>query len=235
MFDLKALPTLRRMWMKMANIPEARRGWLLEDCDEVPADVISRIHKWMSVLNDGQVIRASGSKQCGRGLLLWGEPGHGKTTLALSVIQEIMMTFKLDPFKVEEGHVLLRPCYFSTFNDILDLKGKSMDNEMTDDEHMIYQGILGECENDAYNIRVLVIDDLGKEHTGANAANSGPVAWRSSLFHHILRTRFNHGLSTIVTTNIKLDNWGAAFGDATESFAQEAFYYLPIITTDLRK
>jgi len=51
-----------------------------------------------------------------------------------------------------------------------------------------------------------------------------------------LRTRFNHGLPTIVTTNIKLENWAASYGDATESFANEAFYYLPMVATeDLRK
>lgn len=235
MFDINALPSLRRMWIKMANIPEARLGWVLSDCDDVREEDIGRINKWITALNNGDVIRASGSKLCGKGMLFWGEPGHGKTTLALSVIQEIMTTFKLDPFKVETGRVLLRPCYFSTFNDVLDLKGKQMDNNMTDDERLVYQGLLGECENDAYNIRVFVIDDLGKEHVSVNAVNSGPMAWRSSFFHHVLRTRFNHGLSTIVTTNIELKNWGSAFGDATESFAREAFYYLPIVTSDLRK
>lgn len=233
MYNLKDISTVRRMWITMANIPEARRGWLLDDCSDVDGGTLSRIRAWIKSVNDGQIIRAAGSKVCGKGILLWGEPGHGKTTLALSIIQDVMTTFKLEPFNVEDGRVLLRPCYFATFNDILDLKGKSMDHEMTDEESLIYQGILGECQNDAYNIRILIIDDLGKEHTGGPA--SGPTAWRSSLFHHILRTRFNHGLPTIVTTNIKLESWDSNFGDATQSFANEAFYYLPIETTDLRK
>lgn len=232
MYNLTSIPSTRRMWVKMANVPEARRGWLLSDCSDVQNTTIDHIRKWIDSVNNGDVIRAPGSKRCGKGLLLWGEPGHGKTTLALSVIQEVLTTFKLEPFKVDQGHVLLRPCYFATFNDILDLKGRSMSDELTDDEKLLYQGILGECENDAYNIRILIIDDLGKEHTGTA---QGATAWRSSLFHHILRTRFNHGLPTIVTTNIERDNWGSSFGDATESFAKEAFYYLPIITTDLRK
>lgn len=223
------------MWVTMANIPGARRGWVLNDCTEVPEDDMTRVRTWIKAVSDGKVIRAVGSKQCGKGLLLWGEPGHGKTTLALAIIQEIMTTFKLEPFAIEPKHVLLRPAYFATFNDILDLKGKQMDNSLTDDELLVYQGITGECPNDAYNIRVLIIDDLGKEHTSANGAGSGPMAWRSSQFHHILRTRFNNGLPTIVTTNIKLEKWSASFGDATESFANEAFYYLPIETSDLRK
>ena len=87
----------------------------------------------------------------------------------------------------------------------------------------------GECEDDAYNIRVLIIDDLGKEHTTLSG-------WQSSVFHDILRTRFHHGLPTIVTTNIRLENWASEYGDATESFANEAMYYLAVVTdNDLRK
>jgi hypothetical protein len=53
----------------------------------------------------------------------------------------------------------------------------------------------------------------------------------------VLRTRFNKGLPTIVTTNIKLEDWAALYGDATESFANEAFVYIPIASSsgDLRK
>jgi hypothetical protein len=100
----------------------------------------------------------------------------------------------------------------------------------TDDEEVIYQGILGECLNDAYNIRLLIIDDVGKEH----ASLSG---WQKNMLHHVLRTRFNNGLPTIVTTNIKLKDWAGLYGDATESFANEAFVYVPInsVKGDLRK
>jgi len=227
-YKLEDVSNIRRMWIKMANIPAARRGWLLDDCDEVNAESHSRINTWLNILSRGNVIRASGSKQCGKGLLLWGEPGHGKTTLALSIVQEILTTFSLSPFKVEQGHVLLRHAYFATFNDILDLKGKTIDNSATDDEELLFKGMLGECANDAYNIRVLIIDDLGKEHKSLSG-------WQANMFHHVLRTRFNNGLPTIVRTNIDLKNWGAVYGEATESFAREAFFYLPVVTSDLRK
>lgn len=229
MFKLEDLKVRRRTWVQMANIPKARTGWTLNDCVDIEGADIDRIRKWLNVVEAGKVIRAVGSKGCGKGLMFYGTPGHGKTTLALSVIQEVMATFPLSAFDVEEGSPLIRPCYFSTFNDILDLKGSMMDGP-TDDESVIYQGMLGECKNDAYNIRLLVIDDVGKEHSSLSG-------WQKNMLHHVLRTRFNNGLPTIVTTNVELADWAGLYGDATESFAHEAFTYFGITSTsgDLRK
>jgi DNA replication protein DnaC len=229
MFNVKDLKVRRRSWVQSASIPSARVGWTVEDCVDVDKDDIESIRRWMSTVESGKVIRAVGSKFCGKGLLLYGQPGRGKSTLALAVIQDMMRTFPLEAFAPAEHGVVIRPCYFATFNSILDLKGSLM-GDPSIEEQIIYNGILGECQDDAYNIRVLIIDDLGKEH----ASLSG---WQKNLLHHVLRTRFNNGLPTIVTTNIKRDDWGGLYGDATESFANEAFVYMPIAVTkgDLRK
>ena len=229
MFKLEDLKIRRRSWVQMANIPTARLGWTLDDCAEIYDEDVTMIKKWLAAVKDKKVVRAVGSIGCGKGLMFWGTPGHGKTTLALSVLQEVMSTFPLEAFDVKDNSPLIRPCYFVTFNDILDLKGALMDGP-TDDLEVIYSGILGECRNDAYNIRILVIDDIGKEH----ASLSG---WQKNLLHHDLRTRFNNGLPTIVTTNIALEDWASLYGDATESFANEAFGYMPIKSKsgDLRK
>lgn len=229
MFKLEDIKPVRRMWLKVAGIPKARLGWTLEDCSEVSSSRLDDINRWLHYVRNGDVILSTGNKRCGKGLLLWGEPGHGKTTLALSIVQELLTKFPADIFKASEGHTLIRPCYFATFNDIIDLKGNLIGGNVKEDKELLYQGMLGECEDDAYNIRLLIVDDLGKEHSSLSG-------WQSSLFHHLLRTRFNNGLPTIVTTNIKLENWASSYGDATESFANEAFYYLPIaVTEDLRK
>jgi DNA replication protein DnaC len=226
-FKLDDLKIRRKAWVKAANINPNRLGWLLDDCTVIQDDDRKTIDTWMDALERGEIVRSAGNPRCGRGLLLWGEPGHGKTTLALSIIQEIMTRLPIEAFDVKEGRVLIRPCYFITFNDILNLKGSLME-DADDNQQILYQGILGDCPNDSYNIRVLIIDDLGKEH----ASLSG---WQKSMLHHVLRTRFNNGLPTIVTTNISLNNWGYVYGDATESFAYESFVEVPINTSDLRK
>jgi DNA replication protein DnaC len=229
MYKLTDLKLRRSTWVKIANIPTARLGWLLEDCTDITSEDMKVINSWVSLVKSGKVIRGIGNPACGKGLLFYGTPGNGKSTLAAAIIQEMLTKFSIDEFSVNDDNVLIRPCYFTTFNDVLDLKGETMDNP-TEEQLVKYQGILGDCPNDAYNIRVLVIDDVGKEH----ASLSG---WQKNMLHHVLRTRFNNGLPTIVTTNIKLADWAALYGDATESFANEAFAYLPINSSrgDLRK
>lgn len=229
MFNLPDVKIRRRTWVELANIPSTRLGWTLEDCVDVPEISLEGIRAWMTGVKNKTVIRNSQDSNCGKGLMFWGTPGLGKTTLALAIIQELMLTLSLEQFDVEEKTVLVRPCYFITFNDVLALKGSMMDGP-TDEEERLYKGILGECSNDAYNVRVLIIDDIGKEHAGL-------TGWQKNMLHHVLRTRFNSGLPTIITTNVERKNWAGLYGDATESFVNEAFLYVPIETTkgDLRK
>ena len=230
MFKSNELKLRRSSWLKLAHIPPHLTGWELSDCEAISEEDMTDVKSWIANLKNKEVIRAQGSNLCGNGLLFYGTPGKGKTTLALAVIQEIIRTFNLEELDVREGNTLVRPCFFTTFNEILNIKGALISNSATDDQEVIYNGILGVCDQDSFNIRVLVIDDIGKEH----ASLSG---WQKNLLHEVLRTRFNNGLPTIVTTNIKLEDWAALYGDATESFANEAFIYIPIFSDkgDLRK
>lgn len=230
MFKSNQLKARRASWIKLAHLPQHLIGWELSDCKAVSEDDMEDVRLWIERLKNKEVIRAQGTGLCGKGLMFYGTPGQGKTTLALAVIQEIIRTFNLEELDVRDGNTLVRPCFFTTFNEILNIKGALISNSVTDDQEVIYNGILGICEQDSFNIRVLVIDDIGKEH----ASLSG---WQKNLLHEVLRTRFNNGLPTIVTTNIKLEDWAALYGDATESFANEAFIYIPIFSDkgDLRK
>jgi DNA replication protein DnaC len=221
MFTLDTVKVRRRTWLQIASIPKARLGWTLDDCTDAPKTALEGVRKWLTAVSEGKIILATGKPHCGRGLLLYGQPGRGKTTLALAAIQDMLLNFPLETFMPSEGKVLIRPCYFATFNDIIDLKGQLIGDDSLEDEQRLYDGMMGNCKEDAYNIRVLIIDDLGKEH----AYTSG---WQKSILHHILRTRFNNGFPTIVTTNIARDDWAEVYGEATGSFAKEAFIYLPI-------
>ncbi len=229
MYKLTDLQLVRKSWVKVAGIPSARVGYLLSDCTDLTQNDIATVKMWLRVVKTGAVIKALGKKSCGLGMLIYGKPGIGKTTLSLAIIQELLTKLPLESFAPTDGKILLRPCYFATYNDVLDLKGRMMSDDPAEEDTLLWDGVLGEAKDDAYNIRVLVIDDVGKEH----ASLSG---WQKNQLHHVLRTRFNNGLPTIVTTNIARENWDGLYGDATASFAKEAFTYLPINPTrgDLR-
>ncbi|NBW10248.1 MAG: ATP-binding protein [Caulobacteraceae bacterium] len=186
------------------------------------------INKWLKAIYDGSIIRAEGKRSCGLGLMLYGLPGRGKTTMGNVILQDILRSAKPELLGMEPGKTVSRPCYFITYNGLLELKGSIMDDHDSDEE-LLYNGILGEAYDDAYNVRVLVLDDVGKEHASASG-------WQKNMLHHVLRTRFNNGLPTIVTTNIKIDDWELHYGSATQSFVNESFIYINMDSiTDLRK
>lgn len=228
MYNVEDLKPRRRTWIKTANIPPAKLGLSIEECQDVPESSLIAIDKWMNGIYQDKVIRAEGKPTCGVGLMLYGLPGRGKTTVANVLLQEVIRRAEAATLGMVPGKVVSRPCYFITYNALLELKGELMgDHEPSDD--LLYNGILGDAADDAYNVRMLVLDDVGKEHASASG-------WQKNMLHHVLRTRFNNGLPTIVTTNIKLDDWEAHYGTATQSFVHEAFVYVNMdSTTDLRK
>ena len=229
MFNPTELKIRRRAWLQAAHIPPNRQGWELEDCKDVAEEDRTVIRKYLDAIQKRAIIRAAGQPHCGKGLLMYGTPGQGKTTLALVALQTAMRTFSYEDFDCDTG-VLIRPCYFTTYNDILNLKGLLMDESADENQQVLYEGLLGNCQNDAYNVRLLVIDDVGREH-------AGQTGWQKNLLHHVLRTRFNNGLPTIITTNLPAEDWAGLYGDATSSFIKEAFSYWPVrsIRGDLRK
>ena len=76
--------------------------------------------------------------------------------------------------------------------------------------------------------QTFVLDDLGKEYrTSSN--------WAENTFDALLRSRFNAGFPTIVTTNVPLKSWGTVYGEAMGSFAYEAFIPIDIIAKGDRR
>jgi len=86
-------------------------------------------------------------------------------------------------------------------------------------------GLHGRAKEDWLNVRVLVLDDLGKEYGSK---------YTDSTFDEILRSRYDKGLPTIITTNVRLEDWEEKYSLAMESFANEAFIRVSLNGDDLR-
>lgn len=223
MYKQEELKIRRRTWLKLSGIQDHAAnsvGWLLNDCTDLDEDTARSVKAWVNHVKNQRVIRASGEKLCGKGVMIFGDPGFGKTTVASAMLQEMITSFTLESFNVSDN-VLIRPVYFASFNNLIALKGEIIGGDASESDVKLLQGVMGDCKDDAHNIRVLVIDDIGKEHM----SQSG---WQRNLLHDIIRARHGRGLPTIITTNLSPEDWADVYGTATGSFINEAFYLIGV-------
>lgn len=219
MYELsKIAPTLRAQIMA-AGLPMKSLG--MEFSDLEPSASLDAVKLWVEKVKSGDIIQAVGKGTCGLGLMLVGEPGHGKTTMASVALQELIRTMPAGGWGNTDESIR-RPVFFSDYPKYLRMQ-KAQWSEPNDDHQTLIDSINGEASK-SQNVRVFVLDDLGKEYKTANG-------WAENTFDALLRARFNSGLPTIVTTNVPLKNWGAIYGEPMGSFAHEAFTPLAIVST----
>ena len=237
-YDIATLPPLKRHWIfRNANIP--RRFMGLE-----PADIVKKTGKfpevvedWLELVYEGKVIKNIGDLgSTGVGLLFDGAPGLGKTTHAVTALMEFVRHLPDDEKETQKilgvsaddyGHSL-RPIYYMTFPEFLSRKKAIIDAdpEVRKNMQLEMEGFHGRAKEDWMNVRVLVLDDLGKEYGSA---------YNDTSFDEILRARYDKALPTIITTNVKRENWAKQYGPAMGSFAHEAFHRVVIHGIDLRQ
>jgi len=209
MYDLKKeSPTVRHL-INRAGLPMKSIGMEFSDLEDSMSK--SRAESWVSTVQSGRVIKSPGSPSSGLGLLLVGEPGHGKTTMASVALQSLIRTMSIS------GVFLDYPKFLRLEKESwVDADSKEKIRELYGDGR--------------YYTPLFVLDDLGKEYRTQNG-------WSENIFDALLRARFNAGLPTIVTTNVPLNKWRVTYGEAMESFAHEAFVTLAVEseTGDRRK
>lgn len=101
------------------------------------------------------------------------------------------------------------------FGNITDIF-QSLRNAFTKDED-----ILGEVKS----VPLLVLDDLGKEYT---------TEWTNETIYSIINYRYEHMLSTVVTTNLTLAEMQEKIGEATVSRLMEMCEYVSMDGKDYR-
>ena len=238
MYDIKIIPYMERHWiLKGANIPGRFIGM-------EPADIVKKkgvfpvdIEEWIEDVLSGKVIqRLGGLGTTGVGLLFDGDPGLGKTTHAVVAMMELIRRLpdeeaeirRIFNYKGDDLGSQARPIYYLTYPEFLSRKKALIDADpdMKKTMFLEMEGFHGRATEDWMNVRVLVIDDLGKEYG---------TKYEDTSFDEILRSRYDKGLPTIITTNVERDKWKTKYGAAMGSFVYEAFRRVEVTGKDLRK
>ena len=108
----------------------------------------------------------------GRGLLLMGGPGVGKTHLAVAALIEIINSGK-------PGRMM-----FSNFQDLIQEVQMSFDSQEVPRKSELLAPLIG--------ADLLVLDELGSQK---------PTTFIHDILYYVINTRYNEKLTTIFTTN----------------------------------
>jgi DNA replication protein DnaC len=232
-YDVSTLGSLKLQWLvRNSNIPRRFLGLDKEDLLTQSGKFPPEIDTWLELVSEKKIIKQIGGLgTTGTGLLFDGAPGLGKTTHAVVTATEFLRSLPDDSYGAREILGLQendfgmhsRPIYYMTYPEFLSRK-KAMfdaDPETKREMFMEMEGFHGRAKEDYLNVRVLVLDDLGKEYKGSG--------FNDASFDEILRSRYDRALPTIITTNVMRDDWKTQYGEAMGSFAFEAFNRVEII------
>lgn len=228
----------QRQWLlHNSNIPNRFFGMTIDDVKKTMGSFPPDIEFWIDDVYDEKVIKSIGGiGTTGVGLLFDGAPGMGKTTHAVITLLELIRRLPEDPDKIRNifgyassdfgTHCV--PVYYMTFPEFLHRKKALFDADSAakKDLQLEMDGFHGRSVEDSLNVRVLVLDDLGKEYSSE---------YNTTGFDEVLRSRYDKALPTIITTNTPRDKWANNYGEAMGSFVYEAFNRVIIEGADLRK
>lgn len=238
-YDISELSPEKRHWLlRNSNIPRRFLGHEPQDIIDKVGSFPKTIDRWMEKALSGQVIKKIGGiGTTGVGLLFDGGPGLGKTTHAVVSAMEFVRRLPEDPEEAckvlsilpENYGMNTRPIYYMTYPEFLSRKKSMMDADPDTKRELFreMEGFHGRAKEDHLNVRLLILDDLGKEYKG--------TGYNDASFDEILRSRYDKALPTIITTNVALNHWASQYGEAMGSFAYEAFSRVRITGEDLRQ
>jgi DNA replication protein DnaC len=170
----------------------------------------------------------------GKGLLLWGRPGRGKTTVAAAVVRDALARVPRDTLGRTWEHDAIHPAYWISYSALVELTKRAF-NDDDDAEHAtdLLTGLHHRVDLRPWeNVHILGLDDVGKEHSPKRW--DGKATYSSAVLHDLLRSRYDKAAPTVVTTNLRPEEFAEYYGEATASFIHEAFDVVEVIGRDKR-
>ena len=237
-YEVGELAPIKRYWIaRNGNIPQRFWGHEFSDIEKFTGKLPKEATEWVEHALNGFIIKKPGEiGSTGVGLLFDGKPGRGKTTTAVTAAMEFVRKLPDDP---EEARKILylsptdygmktRVIYYLTMPDFLGKKKAVFDADIDERRELNreLEGFYGRSKDDYLNVRILILDDLGKEYGSE---------YDKFSFDDILRARYDKGLPTVLTTNKSRELWASAYSEAMASFAHEAFTRVKLIGDDLRR
>ena len=205
---------------RRAHLPERFWGAVVEDLrvNDDNRDAIEAVREYVDRLLDAP---PQGVKEefKGKGLLLVGPPGTGKTTLAACVVDAALRRGTSAAFVTLDNFVRGERRAIS----LTEAWVKHDDSEAYAEWRQ-----WEDFRKSVVNSRFLVLDDVGKEYK----TDSG---YAVGIFDSLVRLRYDAMRPTIPTTNVPLADWDSAYSESMFSFIDEAFETVIVHGGDRRR
>jgi DNA replication protein DnaC len=157
-------------------------------------------------------------------MLLQGPPDVGKTMLSSAFVNSYHEDLRFTGNPSKQARTILcqqfYPVYFIQLAALIDLHlrlfqlSRDIDRNVVHDadEYLEIDKLLQDFKT---SVKVLVIDDVGKEHR----TSSG---FAEDAFDLLVRTRHNAGLTTVYTTNLPLRAWAGCYSESMQSIIERS-------------
>ena len=165
----------------------------------------------------------------GKGLLCTGPPGRGKTLLAHLAADAVLDFAAKHPGWARRKEVLFGTTvhgYMDMFRlqmDLMEIVRRTGDPSAS----ARYMGIEDTVEALRTKIKVVLLDDIGKEHTTASG-------FAQNQIERLVRARGNRGLPTLLTSNYDIATLGKHYGESFSSYLMQVCILVPVEGGDHR-